>query len=72
MVLVSYKLINTIELAGLIVMGMHFLQAGGKRATRRGTEAPMITMDFITALFYEVDEQLGTIPKHPEAQPLAQ
>src|SRR6266852_772478 len=27
----------------------------------------MITMDFITALFYEVDEQLGAIPKHPEA-----
>ena len=27
----------------------------------------MTTVDFITALFYEVDEQLGTIPKHPEA-----
>ena len=27
----------------------------------------MITMDFITALFYEIDEQLGAIPKHPEA-----
>src|SRR5262250_1058545 len=27
----------------------------------------MITMDFITALFYEVDEQLGALPKHPEA-----
>jgi hypothetical protein len=27
----------------------------------------MITVEFITALFYEVDEQLGTIPKHPEA-----
>ena len=25
------------------------------------------TIDFITALFYEVDEQLRTIPKHPEA-----
>src|SRR5882762_2740297 len=25
------------------------------------------TIDFITALFYEVDEQMGTIPKHPEA-----
>src|SRR5713226_9776322 len=30
-------------------------------------EEPMITVDFITALFYEVDEQLGAIPKHPEA-----
>src|SRR5215468_2880733 len=27
----------------------------------------MITMDFITALFSEVDEQLGAIPTHPEA-----
>jgi hypothetical protein len=27
----------------------------------------MITVDFITALFYEVDEQLRAIPKHPEA-----
>jgi hypothetical protein len=27
----------------------------------------MMTVEFITALFYEVDEQLGTIPKHPAA-----
>ena len=27
----------------------------------------MTTVDFITALFYEVDEQLRAIPKHPEA-----
>ena len=27
----------------------------------------MITVEFITALFYEVDEQLGAIPKHPKA-----
>jgi hypothetical protein len=27
----------------------------------------MITLDFITALFYEVDEQIGAIPKHPAA-----
>jgi hypothetical protein len=25
------------------------------------------TIEFITALFYEVDEQMGAIPKHPEA-----
>src|SRR5215468_3459789 len=66
MVLVACKPINTIVLAGLIVMGMHFLHAGCKRATRRGTEEPMITMDLITALFYEVDEQVGPIPTHPE------
>jgi hypothetical protein len=28
----------------------------------------MITVEFITALFYEVDEQLRAIPKHPEAR----
>ncbi len=28
----------------------------------------MTTLDFITALFYEVDEQMHTIPKHPEAR----
>jgi len=27
----------------------------------------MTTLDFITALFYEVDEQLRAMPKHPEA-----
>src|SRR5215510_9306413 len=27
----------------------------------------MITVEFITALFCEVDEQLRAIPKHPEA-----
>jgi hypothetical protein len=27
----------------------------------------MTTVDFITALFYEVDEQLHAMPKHPEA-----
>jgi hypothetical protein len=27
----------------------------------------MITVDFITALFSEVDEQMGAIPKHPKA-----
>src|SRR5213080_2489915 len=28
----------------------------------------MTTVDFITALFYEVDEQMGALPKHPEAR----
>ena len=27
----------------------------------------MITVEFITALFYEVDEQMRAIPKHPKA-----
>ena len=27
-----------------------------------------MTVEFITALFYEVDEQLRTLPEHPEAR----
>jgi hypothetical protein len=30
-------------------------------------ESRMTTVEFITALFYEVDEQMGSLPKHPEA-----
>src|SRR5215471_21472030 len=67
MVLVSYKPINFIVLNALIVMVMHFLQTGRKRHTLPGTEEPMTTVELITALFYEVDEQLYAIPKHPEA-----
>src|SRR6266403_1303708 len=67
MVLVSYKPINTIVLAGLIVMVIHFLQAARKRATLPGTEDSMATLDFITALFCQVDDHLPAIPKHPEA-----
>src|ERR671931_781077 len=67
MVLVSDKPINIIVLTRLIVLIMHFLHAGGQRDTLPGTEEPMITTEFITALFYEVDEQLRAIPKHPEA-----
>ncbi len=33
-----------------------------------GEESRMSTVEFITALFYEVDEQLRTMPKHPEAR----
>src|SRR6266536_2187216 len=64
MVLVSSKPIVRVS---LIVMVMHFLQAGRKRKTLPGTEEPMTTVEFITALFYEVDEQMRAMPKHPEA-----
>ena len=68
MVLVSYKPINTIVLAGLIVMVIHFLQAARKHATLPGTEDSMTTtIEFITALFCQVDDHLPAIPKHPEA-----
>src|SRR5438874_1273573 len=67
MVLVSDKPINFIVLNAPIVMVLHFLHTGRKRHTLPGTEEPMTTVELITALFYEVDEQLYAIPKHPEA-----
>jgi len=48
-------------------MVMHFLQAGRKRETLPGTEEHMTTIDFITALFCQVDEQMHNISKHPHA-----
>ena len=68
MVLVSYKPINIIVLAGLLVMAMHFLQAGRKCATLPGADESMTTtIEFITALFCQVDDHLAGLPKHPEA-----
>src|SRR5262245_62314261 len=67
MVLVSDKPMSFIVLTSLIVMVMHFLHTGRKRHPLPGTEESMITLDFITALLYEIDEQLGAIPKHHEA-----
>jgi hypothetical protein len=68
MVLVSDKPISPIVLAGLIVMAMHFLHTGRKRATLPGAEESMTTtIDFITALFCQVDDHLSGLPKHPEA-----
>ena len=47
---------------------MLFLHTGRKRAPLLPeTEKPMTSSDFITALFYEVDEQMRPLPKHPEA-----
>src|SRR5262252_1268093 len=68
MVLVSYKLTATIVLADLTVMLRHFLHTGQERATLRGTEDPMTTtIEFITALFCQVADQIPDIPKHPQA-----
>src|SRR2546421_11701072 len=68
MVLVAYKPINMIVLVGLIVIVIHFLQAGRKRATLPGMEESMTTtIEFITALFCQVDDHLAGLPKHPEA-----
>src|SRR5262252_2820014 len=68
MVLVSYKLTDTIVLADLLVMLMHFLYTGQERATLPGTEASMTTtIEFITALFCQVANQISDIPKPPTA-----
>jgi hypothetical protein len=65
MVLVSDKPMNSLVLTALIAMVMHFLHTGRKRHPLPGTEEPMITLDFITALFYEIDEQLAPSPNIP-------
>jgi hypothetical protein len=52
----------------LIVVAMHFLHAARKRATLPGAEESMTTtIEFITALFCQVDDHLSGLPKHPEA-----
>jgi hypothetical protein len=68
MVLVSDKPTNIIVHAGPIVLVMHFLQAGRKRATLPGTEESMTTSDLITDLFCQVDDRMRGIPKHPKAR----
>src|SRR5216684_2990228 len=65
MVLVSCK---PIGLVGCLTMVMHCLHAGQERATLPCTEEPMTTIDCITALFYQVDEQMHAMPTHPEAR----
>ena len=68
MVLVSDKPMNPVVLISLLVMAIHFLQAGRKRATLPGAEESMsTTIEFITALFCQVDNHLSGLPRHPEA-----
>src|SRR2546421_10249001 len=69
MVLVALKPMPPIVLVGLIVMVIHFLHAGRKRATLPGAEESRpTTIEFITALFCQVDDQLAGLPKHLEAR----
>src|SRR5438445_10704565 len=59
---------TSIVLVGLLVIAIHFLHAGRKRATLPGAEESMTTtVEFITALCCQVDDQLAGLPKHPEA-----
>src|SRR5712692_7438922 len=52
---------------GHIAVIMALLHTGQERATLPGTEEPMTTVDFITALFCQAVDQLPGIPKHPHA-----
>src|SRR5215470_5401022 len=68
MVLVSCKPMNLIVLVGLLAIAIRYLHAGQKRATLPGAEESMpTTIELITALFCQVDNQLAGLPKHPEA-----
>jgi len=46
---------------------MHILQAGREHEPLSRPEEPMTTVEFITALFCQVDTHLHNIPKHPHA-----
>jgi hypothetical protein len=73
MVLVSYTLFNILRSINANYIGFLGLQSSydsstlGGVTSLRGEESRMMTVECITALFYEVDEQLCAIPKHPEA-----
>jgi hypothetical protein len=47
---------------------MYVLHARQERETLLCAEESMTTTECITALFYHVDEELCTVPKHPEAR----
>jgi len=51
-----------------IAIVMALLQVGRKRETLLYTEESMTTVDFIIALFCQVDSHLHDIPKHPHAR----
>ena len=73
MVLVSYKpcgihrTLQTNRASFLGLQSSYDSSTLGGVTSLRGEERRMMTVEFITALFYEVDEQLHAIPKHPEA-----
>src|SRR5919198_2339547 len=73
MVLVSdkpYSIYRTLQTNGTSFLGLQSSDDSstlGGVTSLRGEERRMMTVEFITALFSEVDEQLHAIPKHPEA-----
>src|SRR6266852_2876627 len=73
MVLVSYKpcsIYRTLQTNRTSFLGLQSSDDSstlGGVTSLRGEEIRMITVEFITALFYQVDEQMCAVPKHPEA-----
>src|SRR5262245_47267624 len=64
----SIKTNESVVLVRLIVVAIHFLQAGRKRAILPGAEeAITTTIEYITALCCQVDDQLAGLPTHPAA-----
>src|SRR6266705_5481305 len=74
MVLVFYKLIDeyrTIQTTGATFFGLQ--SSAGSSTLVCVTSFPceesrMTTVEFITALFYQVDNHLHDLPKHPDAR----
>src|SRR6266699_4745050 len=64
MVLVAYK---PVILVSCIAVVIDILQAGRERHSLPCTEPLMTTVDFILALFDQVDNHLHDLPKHPQA-----
>ena len=69
MVLGYYQLIVLVDCIEAV---LHFLQADRECETLPCTEEPMTTMECITALFCQVDDQMPGIPKYPHATLLVQ
>src|SRR6266436_7105992 len=73
MVLVSYKpcgIHRTLKTNRTSFLGLQSSDNSstlGGVTSLRGEESRMMTVECITALFSEVDEQLRAIPTHPEA-----
>ena len=72
MVLASYKLIYEYRLYKLLaqMFGLAVVRQlfhAGMRTSFPGEESRMPTVEFITALFYQVDNHLHDLPKHPDA-----
>src|SRR4030095_10180085 len=68
MVLVSYKPIKDDSTCWSYCHGPALPPSWSQCATLPGTEESMTTtIEFITALFCQVDDHLAGLPKHPEA-----